>query len=181
MNRVLIATLLVGGMGCADQPTGHPMAFFTVSPRYICADDDHQTLVQLNAGQSSPGARLIIAGESPDDGKVELAWSVQTSDFKVMEGGLDQPQIALTLKGDRPVTIRLTVTNEDGDTGADENTIGLIYPTAKTCADDDDCAMNETCAEFGAGHACLPTQRCDTDDGCPKCYRCDQDARRCIP
>ena len=172
---------LVGAMGCAEQPIGHPMAFFTVSPRHVCAGDAHQTTVRVDAEQSSPTARLIIGGEEPDKGDLELRWSVQSSDYKVVKGGLDTSELAFTLNGDRPVTVALTVTNENGESGTDENTVGLIYPSATACADDGDCGMNETCAPFKKGSACLPTQRCDADTDCPACYRCDSAMRWCIP
>ena len=179
--RPLLVALLVGGVGCAEQPLGHPMAFFTMAPEYVCDGDDHQTVIRFDATQSAPNARLVIAGEAPDEGRVDLAWSVLADDFGVVEGDLRATRVAMTFPGARPVTIRLTVTNTAGQTATDARTVGVIFPTAAACKTDDDCSANETCAPRDGQTACLPTRRCDTDDQCPACYRCDVASRWCTP
>ncbi len=178
---LLCALCLAGLAACADDAQVHPMAFFTVGPRFLCQGDDHQTAVRFDARQSSGAAQLLIAGEERGDfGPLSLRWHLDSEAFRIVEGDLRSDLLVLTFAGDRTVQIRLEVTNEAGEQSTAEETIGLVVPTAVPCKEDGAmCDENERCTAYDGALRCLPNRDCGGPDDCPNCYRCE--GGQCVP
>ncbi len=167
--------------GCASEPQVHPMAFFTVGPRFVCEGDDHGTPVRFDARQSSGAAQLLIAGEDRGDfGVLSLRWRLDPDAYRIVEGDLRSEVLVLTFAGDRVVPVRLEVSNAVGETATAEETVGLVVPTAVTCPElGASCGENERCSEYDGALRCLPDRDCAEASDCPACYRCDDG--RCVP
>ncbi len=178
---VIAGWALLCAAGCATEPEVHPMAYFTVGPRFICEGDEHATAVRFDARQSSGATQLLIAGETRVDfGVLTLRWRIDPDVYRLVEGDLGSEVLVLTLAGDRSVQVRLDVSNGAGETATAEETVGLVVPTAQVCDEAGAaCGDNERCAAYGGSLRCLPDRECVAAADCPACYRCDSGL--CVP
>lgn len=109
---VLAATTLAlgGGAGCADIEGRPPVARIDATPRAIPEHDDFQTAVVLDASRSADPI------DDPDGGlPLRYAWELTNDEFRLEPGSdLESPTVRLRFRGERPATVRLTVTDTDG-------------------------------------------------------------------
>ena len=105
--NALLASLLVA---CANEEPGYPpVARIGAAPRAIPEGDAFRTPVTLDATASADPI------DDPE-GKRPLSyeWHIVGDEFRLQEGTLRSAQVTLTLVGDHPATVQLTVTDEDG-------------------------------------------------------------------
>jgi|GEM_PF-2506512 len=104
-----IAWLGLAASGCGLE-TGHPpVARISVSPDMIIENDGFQTLVTLDATASSDPVD-DPNGQRP----LRFEWHIGNDEFRFETGDATSAMATARFRGDRPATIRLTVTDEDG-------------------------------------------------------------------
>ncbi|HEY3357568.1 MAG TPA: hypothetical protein VGQ83_30230 [Polyangia bacterium] len=127
---LLAGAAVVVAAGC-ETATGHPpVARFSVSPRYVPEGDGCATVVTLDATASRDelddptGARQLwfrwdldeagCGGGGPDVASADLL----------------SPVVGVRIRGDRPVTVTLTVLDASGVTAVRQGTIGITLGAA---------------------------------------------------
>lgn len=109
----MAAALVVVAWGCVE-PVGRPSASLQIEPTAVCLGDDFATVVALDATGSSPQLSLVPTPPGADEEPLEFAWHLSGDDYDVVAGGLDEARIEVTMAGERPLGVRLTVRNADG-------------------------------------------------------------------
>lgn len=104
---LLMGTLLVAS--CASEQGRPPVARITAEPRAIPEHDGFQTDVILDGTTSADPI------DDPDGTRpLSYAWEITGDEVRFQQGTPASPTITVRFLGDRPATVRLTVTDEDG-------------------------------------------------------------------
>jgi len=114
----ILAAFTIAGCDSEDDDSGGgddaPTASFTASPTSVGVGDNHQTVVTLDASDSS----------DPDGDPLTFAWIAPSGRF--VEGTSSSSEIAkVTFPGTAPYQVRLTVTDPDGNSDTATFTVGL--------------------------------------------------------
>jgi hypothetical protein len=104
-----LTVLLLAIAGCALEDARPPLARIDISPQAIIENDGFQTLVTLD-GTSSADPLDDPAGEAP----LTYMWQVLDDESRFEDSRPTSPAPTIRLRGDRPATIVLTVTDRDG-------------------------------------------------------------------
>jgi hypothetical protein len=102
----VLVTLLVG---CTADEGRPPLARIVMTPDTILENDGFQTAVTLD-GTTSADPIDDPAGT----GRLTYAWTIEGDEVRFEEGRATSPKPVIRLRGDRPATISLTVTDADG-------------------------------------------------------------------
>jgi hypothetical protein len=132
--------VVVGALACSGPPPPPPSAVIIVTPESVCVGDDFHTQVHLSSQGSSPELTLVYASPGADAGSLSYDWELTGAvckgvatdpnpcDVIIDPGSVDAlgdisgSDVLLTMQGDRPVFVSLTVTVEF-DGGATGGTI----------------------------------------------------------
>jgi hypothetical protein len=137
---------------CSAPPPQAPAAVITATPTSVCVGDDFQTQIELDSLGSSPVLTLIYSPPGPDaavaacalpGNDVCYAWSFsgavctgQPTDPNPCDvvidpgsvepdGTIDGTSVLLTMAGDRPLLVTLTVENAAGGVIQTQTTISI--------------------------------------------------------
>lgn len=101
---------LVALAGCTTDTGYPPVARITFAPGTIPENDGFQTPVALDGSTSADPI------DDPENQRpLRYAWEIIGDEYRVSEGSLDAAKVTVSLLGERPATIALTVTDEDGN------------------------------------------------------------------
>ena len=91
-------------------PEGHPpVARISATPPGVLENDGFQTVVTLDASASSDPI------DDPEGNTtLDYAWELLGDEVMIDEGDLTDPTLVVRFRGDRPPTVKLTVTDADG-------------------------------------------------------------------
>ena len=107
---VIVAFVLAAASAC-DAPIGHPpIARISLTPGAIPAHDEFQTAVTLD-GTASADPIDDPAGARP----LTYQWDIVDDDSRFDTGSATTKAPVVRFRGERPPTITLTVTDEDGN------------------------------------------------------------------
>lgn len=120
---VILVSLCVDG--CGAPPPDPPTAVIQANPETICLGDNHQTQITLNAHESAPRLALVPL-PSEDDDVLLYDWTMSGAAYEVIEGTLTGPELVVTTVGDRPLHVRLTVTNSEGGEARSLKSINVV-------------------------------------------------------
>ena len=105
--RLILAVLVLAA--CGVEPGHAPVARISAAPRAILENDGFRTDVVLDGSGSEDPV------DDPDNTEpLEYLWTVENDEFRVEDGSLTSPRVTLRFLGERPATVRLTVTDPDG-------------------------------------------------------------------
>ncbi len=108
MRRLTILTFL-GATGCTLGDGRPPLARIAIEPAAIVENDGFQTAVTLDGTASADPL------DDPDGTQaLDFGWEVIDDEFRFEGSRATSPAPVILLRGDRPATIVLTVTDEDG-------------------------------------------------------------------
>jgi hypothetical protein len=110
-RRLFVCAVLAVAVGC-DAPIGHPpIARIDLSPSAIPAHDEFQTVVTLD------GIRSADPIDDPEKARpLTYQWEIVDAEHRFESGSREtSKQPSLRFRGERPPTIKLTVTDEDGN------------------------------------------------------------------
>jgi hypothetical protein len=107
---VTIRWLFVVAVTACAVPDGHPpVARISATPPGVLENDGFQTVVTLDASASSDPI------DDPEGtSSLDYAWEILGDEVMIDEGDLTDPTLVVRFRGDRPPTVKLTVTDEDG-------------------------------------------------------------------
>lgn len=159
---------------CHGRPPTPPTAVIDLMPDAVCAGDDFGTRIAVSGARSATELSLVPAPPDPDAPPLTYEWRVDGAEHTILEGELDEPELALVFDGARPLHLTLTVTTFEGGTATTLRTIGVVEPIAPTCVDT--CDEGSTCIEG----LCIDDTPCARDDECD-CFVCDAELARCVP
>lgn len=108
----LAASTLV--LSCASPPAPAPSAVITASPAAVCLGDGFSTPIALDATKSASRLTLVYAGKEPGEPPLSFSWSFSGSDRRIDDGTSTSEQLIVRVAGDRPLHVRLRVTNAAG-------------------------------------------------------------------
>lgn len=92
------------------------MARISATPAGVLENDGFQTVVTLDASTSSDPI------DDPEGNtSLDYRWELSGDEAMIDDGDLTDPTLVVRFRGDRPPTVTLTVTDEDGI----ENTASL--------------------------------------------------------
>lgn len=115
----MLSTLLL--VACQQELGRPPVPRFEIDPAYVPQGDDFHTEVSLDASAS--------ADELDDpDSPLGYEWSFDEDRVRIVRGNENAVIIAITVPGDRPVTISLTVEDPDGQRSTLEQRLGVTVP-----------------------------------------------------
>ena len=120
LGLLSLALAIAFGAGCASSSGHPPTARISASPLFIPAGDAGRTDVHLDA-TASDDSLDDPAREKP----LRFHWDLDDPDARVTTGSLDAATLTVRLSGARPTTVRLTVTDDGGDTGSARVEIGI--------------------------------------------------------
>lgn len=146
MRCVRQSWAIVVTLACSGPPPPSPGVVITANPTSVCQGDDFKTPVHLDSVGSSPELTLVFAAAQPDAGTLNYSWSVTGAVCKGLPsdpnpcdvvidpssvdalGNLYNSDLLLTMAGDRPVYVSLTVTvaYADGTTGGSSTAQGVV-------------------------------------------------------
>ena len=107
---LLIALLPLGFMACGNTNDGYPpVARIGATPRAIPDGDAFHTPVTLDASASADPI-----DDPAGSRRLTFRWNIIGDEYRIQDGALDEAKLTVTLAGDRPGTVQLTVTDEDG-------------------------------------------------------------------
>jgi hypothetical protein len=105
--RLIPVLLLLAA--CGVEPGHAPVARINAAPRAILENDGFRTDVVLDGSASEDPV------DDPDNSEpLEYQWTVENDEFRVEDGSLTSATVTLRFLGERPATVRLTVTDPDG-------------------------------------------------------------------
>ena len=113
-TALLAAVVSAGAAGasltaCTEDVGRPPVARIELRPDQIGEDDGFQTAVILD------GAASADPVDHPDGATLTYAWQILDDEFRLEPGSRTYHEAPVVrLRGDRPATIILTVTDEDG-------------------------------------------------------------------
>jgi len=182
-------------LSCGGGGGGHaPVARFSLTPRYICAGDNHVTVVRLDARLAAdpvddPTEKALPCTADADctSGRVcrdtgapadpttkevqkrclyplQYAWDIEDGTFVKTDGGYAGVMLAGTFAGDRPYRVTLTVTDRSGDSASIDDILGVTTVYAAACAADLDCPQGFLCAD-PLGKGKGCYANCEVDEG----------------
>jgi hypothetical protein len=94
---------------CAVDSGRPPVARIELVPDQLVENDGFQTLVTLDGRASADPV------DHPEGARLGFAWQIEGDEVRFEPGShADDPAPKVRLRGDRPATIVLTVTDEDG-------------------------------------------------------------------
>ena len=174
LRRPLVSPLLaaVAVSGCGEPL--RPIARIELTPAYLCESAPDQT-VRLDA----TGSRAWDGG--PPDGHA-YHWTFSDGPVDITAGGTTEPRVTAVFDATRPVRIHLRVTDPDGVSAEQVETLGVTRTRLPSCADG--CLAHEVCAAVAGQPACVDEGSCAGPDDCAPCLRCAPDdggVPRCIP
>ena len=110
IELVGVALAVAAGLAaCAGADGRPPVARIELDPDQIGENDGFQTAVTLD------GAASADPVDHPDGAMLEYAWQILDDEFRLEPGSRTYHEAPVVrLRGDRPATIILTVTDEDG-------------------------------------------------------------------
>lgn len=117
--------IVISVAGCS-LPEGHPpVARVTATPFAIPEHDGFQTDVVLDATASADPI------DDPDDLRpLSYQWRLTGDEARVQAGSLTSATVTVRFLGDRPPTVTLTVTDEDGQSSSASENLQLTIPRA---------------------------------------------------
>ncbi len=98
--------------GCHADEGRPPLARIVLSPDAIVENDGFQTAVTLDATASADPI-----DDPAGAATLTYAWTVENDEVRLDQGRLTSAMPVIRLRGDRPATISLTVTDHDGLSG----------------------------------------------------------------
>lgn len=108
----MLAAAALGGLAasaCAGDEGVPPVARIELVPDQIGEDDGFQTPVTLDGTSSADPV------DHPDGADLDYAWEIVDDEVRFEAGSrATSPAPVVRLRGDRPATIILTITDEDG-------------------------------------------------------------------
>ncbi|MBI5526903.1 MAG: hypothetical protein HY897_11265 [Deltaproteobacteria bacterium] len=207
----LVFALLAAAFGpllatCGTEGGHQPVARFSVSPKYVCAGDNHLTVVTMDATLSSdpvddpPGKALACSSDSdcpsgrlctgtgapPDPVTQEVprlclfplkyAWEIGDETFVKTDGDFAGLKLSGTFAGDRPYDVTLRVTDRNGDSISSTSTVGITAVHAPPCDADLDCPQGYLCAD-PLGEGKACYADCELEEGI--CNFCPEEGAAC--
>jgi hypothetical protein len=110
---VALAAAVLALSGCAMEEGRPPVARIAPMPSLIPAHDNFRTDVVLD-GSASADPFDDPEGTAP----LAYAWTIEGDEHRYEAGGADAVAPVVRLRGNRPATLRLVVTDGDGLSGS---------------------------------------------------------------
>jgi hypothetical protein len=126
--RALRTCVAIVVLSCASPPPPAPSAVITASPASVCAGDAFTTLIALDATKSASRLTLVYVGKDPTEPPLSFAWSFSGAEVRIEDGKQTDDKLVVRVAGDRPVHVRLRVTNAAGGVTDTLATIALTLP-----------------------------------------------------
>lgn len=127
---VILVSLCV--VGCGAPPPDPPTAVIQADPETICLGDNYQTRITLNALESAPRLALVPLPQGDDD-TLLYDWTMSGAAYELVEGTLTAPELVVTTAGDRPLHVRLMVTNSEGGEARSLKSINVVAMENGVC------------------------------------------------
>jgi len=106
-NLSALAVLAVSG--CALEDGRPPLARISIDPPAIVENDGMQTPVILDGTESADPL------DDPEgDAPLSYRWQILDDEFEFVDSRETSPRATIRLRGDRPATVLLTVSDRDG-------------------------------------------------------------------
>jgi len=116
------------GLSCGSPGPLVPTAVITATPGDVPLGDDFSTVVELDASLSSHSLSLVPVPPDPDEPPLQFEWHFSGSQYEVVQGSATDTEIHVTMAGDRPLHVELTVINGDGGIATSLRTITVTDP-----------------------------------------------------
>ncbi len=111
-NTLVAATVAIAVAtcaGCANDTGYPPVARIGAAPRAIPENDAFHTAVTLDASTSADPI------DDPEHKHtLGYRWTIVGDDFRIQDGTLTSARLTVTFLGNRPATVQLTVSDDDG-------------------------------------------------------------------
>ena len=108
-DGAVAVALAASGVGCTGDDGRPPVARIALTPDQSVENDGFQTPVTLDGRASADPV------DHPEGARLTYAWEILDDEVRLEAGSrTDQAAPVVRLRGDRPATIVLTVTDEDG-------------------------------------------------------------------
>lgn len=135
-RSVFLAITALLSAACGEPPPPAPSAVIDASPEAVCLGDEFETTIRLDASDSAPYLTLVYVPPDPDAPPLKLDWTFSGSETTLLDGDAHSVELALAMKGDRPLHVTLEV----------ENSVGGVSRVTKTIAvtpldDDGNCPL----------------------------------------
>ena len=110
MRRLtIVIAVLATVAGCTLDEGRPPLARIEISPAAILENDGYQTTVTLDGTASADPL------DDPDGAsRLTFAWQILDDEYRFEGSRANSPTPMIRLRGDRPASIVLTVTDSDG-------------------------------------------------------------------
>jgi len=108
--RSTLGLLCTASWAACAVPDGHPpVARILNHPSGILQDDNFQTVMTLEATESNDPL-----DDPREERPLHYQWDLRGDDYQIDSGDLESAEVVVRFRGNRPPTIELTVTDEDG-------------------------------------------------------------------
>ena len=126
-------------------------------------------------------ASLSLGPNALPSQSLTYEWSVVPEPSSWSSGGPTKPLATAVVDVTQPVSIRLTVTDEQGGTAELTRVLTLTRTTPTPCSAP--CAEGEVCAAFSGQRRCVDSLACNNNAACGPCLVCrpdDEGVGRCV-
>jgi hypothetical protein len=131
-----LALALVAAVGCGSPPPPAPSAVIIADPPSVCFGDDYATGIRLDGSRSTPHLSLVYSRPDPSEGQLTFAWSFEGSAYQVdPNSDPGSATMVVTMAADRPLHVRLRVTNAEGGVTEALTTIAVTFSVPDAGAD----------------------------------------------
>ncbi len=124
--RGLCATGVVAVLACGQGPPAPaPSAVINAMPTAVCAGDNFMTPIALDAKGSAAHLTLVYVPPPPGSPPLRYHWAFSGSATMVTAGDVNSDSVTVTMAGDRPLHVALTVSNSEGGSTTTTTTIDI--------------------------------------------------------
>jgi len=121
LAAVIYTAVAMLGSGCAFEDGHPPQPRIGLAPDSVLENDGFQTLISLDATGSSDPI------DDPNAVRpLKFRWHISNDEFRFESGDETSTNPTLKFRGDRPATIELTATDEDGFSGTTSVQLRLV-------------------------------------------------------
>jgi hypothetical protein len=146
LARGLLLGVALACGGCHQEAGRPPVARFDITPPYVPLHDGYATVVTLDATRSKDEVD-DPAGEQP----LGFHWELDDPAPQVVQGSLDEAQVQVKVRGDRPTTVTLTVRDQTGRAASRTGYVGVTVDGATDGATDGGSAPTDAAPSDGPG------------------------------
>ncbi len=134
-----VGAVTLGGTACNGPPPAAPSPVIIATPSTVCLGDHYETPITLDGTQSSAMLTLVPSPTDANAPPLHYLWTLTGSAYRIAEvdagggrlepsGTLTSDKLTVTIAGDQPLQVDLSIQNSTGGSADTTTTISVTVP-----------------------------------------------------